>query len=154
MGCDVSESLLLDTARVLVDTGLRDLGYKYVILDDCWSAGRNKQGKLEEDREKFPSGMAAVVNEVHEQGLLFGMYSSAGEMTCARFGKEISDSPRSLSKACTNTGKLAPLTLSYRMRRALQIGELTTSSMTTATTWGGWALLRFLLTAIRQWVML
>ncbi|CRJ85982.1 hypothetical protein BN1723_000049 [Verticillium longisporum] len=35
LGCDVSEALLLDTSRKLVDLGLRDLGYNYVVLDDC-----------------------------------------------------------------------------------------------------------------------
>lgn len=89
LGCDVSESLLFDTAKVLVDSGLRDVGYNYIILDDCWSAGRDKKGKLVEDRTKFPRGMAAVADEVHRQGLLYGMYSSAGEMTCARFGKNM-----------------------------------------------------------------
>ena len=56
------------------------------MLDDCWSHGRDEEGFLEEDLEKFPSGMSAVADELHRQGLLFGMYSSAGEMTCARYG--------------------------------------------------------------------
>ena len=57
------------------------------MLDDCWSRGRDEEGFLEEDLEKFPSGMSAVAEELHRQGLLFGMYSSAGEMTCARYGR-------------------------------------------------------------------
>ncbi|KUJ17891.1 alpha-galactosidase [Mollisia scopiformis] len=85
LGCDVSESLLLDTSKKLVDSGLRDVGYNYVVLDDCWSDGRDEDGFLKDDLEKFPSGMAAVADEIHRQGLLFGMYSSAGEMTCARY---------------------------------------------------------------------
>jgi alpha-galactosidase len=43
LGCDVSQTLLLDTSRVLLDTGLRDVGYKYVVLDDCWSDGRSSR---------------------------------------------------------------------------------------------------------------
>lgn len=38
-GCDVNESLLLTTAQDMIDYGLRDLGYNYIILDDCWSVG-------------------------------------------------------------------------------------------------------------------
>lgn len=38
-GCDVNESLLLTTAQDMADYGLRDLGYNYIILDDCWSVG-------------------------------------------------------------------------------------------------------------------
>jgi hypothetical protein len=58
-----------------------------VVLDDCWSDGRDEDGHLKVDMEKFPSGMAAVADEIHKQGLLYGMYSSAGEMTCARYGE-------------------------------------------------------------------
>ena len=87
LGCDVSDSLLLDTSAKLVSSGLRDVGYKYVVLDDCWSAGRRDSDQwLLADRKKFPRGMKAVADDIHALGLLFGMYSSAGEMTCARFG--------------------------------------------------------------------
>lgn len=85
LGCDVSESLLLDTSSLVVEYGLRDLGYNYVVLDDCWSEGRGKDGYQIPDKSKFPRGMRAVADELHKQGLLFGMYSSAGEMTCARY---------------------------------------------------------------------
>ena len=54
-GCDINETILLDNARALVDYGLRDLGYKYVVLDDCWSSGRNSSGHLVEDSNKFPN---------------------------------------------------------------------------------------------------
>jgi alpha-galactosidase len=37
--CDVNESLLLTTAQDMIDFGLRDLGYNYIVLDDCWSVG-------------------------------------------------------------------------------------------------------------------
>jgi alpha-galactosidase len=88
LGCDVSDSLLLDTSAKLVSSGLRDVGYTYVALDDCWSAGRRDVDKwLIADPKKFPRGMIAVADDIHALGLLFGMYSSAGEMTCARFGK-------------------------------------------------------------------
>ncbi len=63
------------------------MGYNYVVLDDCWSDARDKKGFLKEDLKKFPGGMASVADKLHQQGLLFGMYSSAGEMTCARYGK-------------------------------------------------------------------
>lgn len=47
--CDVNESLLLTTAQQMVDYGLRDMGYNYIILDDCWSIGRNQSGFLVPD---------------------------------------------------------------------------------------------------------
>ncbi|KAM0253863.1 hypothetical protein ACHAQJ_007147 [Trichoderma viride] len=83
--CSVSSPLLLNTAKLLTEYGLQDLGYRYVVLDDCWSSGRDDNGKLVADTDKFPDGMGAVADALHEQGFLFGMYSSAGEMTCARY---------------------------------------------------------------------
>lgn len=85
--CSVSSTLLLDTSKLLTEYGLQDLGYNYVVLDDCWSSGRDDNGKLVADSAKFPDGMGAVADALHEQGFLFGMYSSAGEMTCARYGE-------------------------------------------------------------------
>lgn len=85
LGCDVSENLLIDTASKLVAFGLRDVGYEYVVLDDCWSDGRDAKGRLKEDLTRFPRGMKWVSDQLHDQGLLYGMYSSAGHMTCARY---------------------------------------------------------------------
>lgn len=84
--------MLLDHSKLISEYGLQDLGYGYVVLDDCWSDGRDKKGKLVVDKKKFPRGMAAVADDLHTQGFLFGMYSSAGELTCARYGKRPSHS--------------------------------------------------------------
>lgn len=86
-GCAVSESLLTGTAELIVSYGLKDLGYHYIILDDCWSAGRNasNNNSLIADPVKFPSGMKAVADGIHDLGLGFGMYSSAGKYTCGGF---------------------------------------------------------------------
>jgi alpha-galactosidase len=86
-GCAVSETLLLQTAQLIVDYGLKDLGYHYVILDDCWSAGRNasNNNSLIADPKKFPNGMKAVADGIHALGLGFGMYSSAGKYTCGGY---------------------------------------------------------------------
>jgi len=87
LGCDVSEDLLTQTAQLIVDYGLKDLGYHYVILDDCWSVGRNASNNncLIADPEKFPRGMAAVADDIHALGLGFGMYSDAGRYTCGKY---------------------------------------------------------------------
>jgi alpha-galactosidase len=85
--CDVSEALMLDHAKIMVEIGLRDVGYNYVLLDDCWSGGRSEDGFQFPNPKKFPNGMAHVADHVHLKGMLFGMYSSAGEMTCARDGE-------------------------------------------------------------------
>ncbi|CZS95349.1 related to alpha-galactosidase precursor [Rhynchosporium agropyri] len=85
LACDVSEDLLLSTSKILIETGLQDLGYDHVVLDDCWQAPRGDDGYVTANKEKFPNGMKHVSDELHSVGFKFGMYSSAGEMTCARF---------------------------------------------------------------------
>ncbi|KAK5465513.1 hypothetical protein LTS15_002076 [Exophiala xenobiotica] len=82
---DVSESLLLETATVLVDAGLKDLGYQYVVLDDCWQDGHSEDGYIRSDASKFPYGMKWVAQQLHDMDLLYAIYSSAGDMTCARY---------------------------------------------------------------------
>lgn len=85
LGCSVSESLLLSTATILTTSGLQSLGYNHVVLDDCWSDGRDSNGSLQADAKKFPKGMKYVADWLHERGFRYGMYSSAGEFTCAGF---------------------------------------------------------------------
>lgn len=84
-GCAVSEDLILGTARRMVELGMRDVGYYYVVLDDCWSSGRTANGTLQADTTKFPNGMKHVADQVHALGLGFGMYSSAGTYTCGQY---------------------------------------------------------------------
>lgn len=78
----------MDTVQILVDSGLRDVGYNYVVLDDCWAAmARDENEMLVADPVKFPNRMKHVSDRIHDMKLLFGMYSSAGEMSCARYRK-------------------------------------------------------------------
>jgi alpha-galactosidase len=80
--CDVSEGLIRQIADALVATGLRDAGYVYVIIDDCWQGVRDAGGLIQPDPTRFPSGMAALASYVHGKGLKFGLYSDAGATTC------------------------------------------------------------------------
>ena len=53
------------------------------MIDDCWSLKqRDKNGRLQPDPEKFPNGMKAVADALHEMGFKFGMYGCAGTLTC------------------------------------------------------------------------
>ena len=52
------------------EKGLKDAGYEYVVIDDCWALRkRNAEGRMVADPEKFPSGMKALADYVHGQGL-------------------------------------------------------------------------------------
>lgn len=82
----INEKLIRETADRMVEAGLLDLGYEYLVIDDCWSLKeRDGQERLVPDPEKFPSGMKAVADYVHSKGLKFGMYSCAGNLTCAGY---------------------------------------------------------------------
>lgn len=85
-GCNVSEQLIRQTADLFVSNGLKDAGYNYVNVDDCWmTRSRNAQGRLVADPSKFPSGMKATADYVHSKGLKFGIYEDGGSATCAGY---------------------------------------------------------------------
>ncbi len=83
---NINEELILSSADTLVASGLKDAGYEYVVIDDCWALKeRSKEGKLVPDPAKFPHGMKYVADYLHARGLKLGMYSCAGLMTCAAY---------------------------------------------------------------------
>jgi alpha-galactosidase len=81
-GCDVSEPLIKSMADAIVSSGMRDAGYQYVIIDDCWQVSRDAQGDIVADAKRFPSGIMALADYIHAHGLKFGIYSDAGTETC------------------------------------------------------------------------
>jgi alpha-galactosidase len=81
-GCDVGERLIRETADAMVSSGMRDAGYRYVVIDDCWQVARDKDGTLIADSARFPHGIKALADYVHAQGLKFGIYTDAGTKTC------------------------------------------------------------------------
>ena len=80
--CNVSESLIKEMADALVSSGMRDAGYQYIVIDDCWQIGRDAEGNIIPDPDRFPSGMKALADYIHSKGLKFGLYSCAGLKTC------------------------------------------------------------------------
>jgi len=83
-GCNVTEDLVKSAADALVSSGMKDAGYEYVVIDDCWQVSRDAAGTIVADAKTFPSGIKALADYVHSQGLKFGIYSDAGTMTCAK----------------------------------------------------------------------
>jgi alpha-galactosidase len=81
-GCNVSESLIRETADSMAANGMRDAGYRYVVIDDCWQVARAADGTIIADSARFPHGIAALANYVHSKGLRFGIYTDAGTKTC------------------------------------------------------------------------
>ncbi len=84
-GCNINEQLIRETADAMVATGLKDAGYIYVNIDDCWHGERDSLGYIHVNAKRFPSGMKALAEYVHSKGLKIGIYSDAGHTTCAGF---------------------------------------------------------------------
>jgi len=81
--CNINETLIKQTADKIVSLGLDKIGYTYVNIDDCWMLKeRDAEGHMIPDPKTFPGGMKALGDYIHERGLKFGVYSSAGNYTC------------------------------------------------------------------------
>ena len=81
----IHELLYLNQAYLLVSQGYRDAGYKYVNIDDCWSEMERKDGKIVENRSRFPRGLKYLSRRLHSWGLLFGLYGDIGTQTCVGY---------------------------------------------------------------------
>lgn len=79
---EINDKLIREAADAMASE-LKDAGYEYIVIDDCWSEKqRDSNGKLVPDHWKFPEGIKPVADYVHSKGLKFGMYSCAGTHTC------------------------------------------------------------------------
>lgn len=90
---DIGEQKIRGIADAIVESGMRDAGYTYLVIDDGWMADkRDSEGKLTADPNKFPSGIKALSDYIHSKGLKFGLYQDRGHLTCMRlpgsFGHE------------------------------------------------------------------
>jgi alpha-galactosidase len=97
-GIPVNEESVKETIDALVNSGMRNVGYRYVNLDAGWAAPtRNPHGQLQADPALFPDEMAALARYAHDRGMLFGLYSSPYNDTCgqgpgtASAGHEVTD---------------------------------------------------------------
>ena len=105
--CDITESLIRETADAMVNSGMRDAGYTYLNIDDCWEApARDREGNLATDSARFPNGMKSLADYVHAKGLKIGIYSSAGTLTCQR-------RPASLDHELADAKKFAEWGIDY-----------------------------------------
>jgi len=85
--CGVDETKIMSAANSFISLGLKDAGYVYVNIDDCWSSldGRDSQGRIQPNMTIFPDGISGTASKVHDMGLMLGLYSDAGTKTCAGY---------------------------------------------------------------------
>lgn len=93
---DISEVKIKAIADAMVNSGMKDAGYQYIVIDDGWmTSSRDAEGHIIVDSTKFPHGIKAVADYVHSLGLKFGIYSAPGCYTCQKLmgslGHEQSD---------------------------------------------------------------
>ena len=61
------------TAQAMVDSGMKALGFEWVVIDDCWHPTRDANGTLVPHPAYFPHGIKPVADFVHSLGLKFGL---------------------------------------------------------------------------------
>ncbi|MGW2718757.1 NPCBM/NEW2 domain-containing protein [Streptomyces sp. NPDC001492] len=106
---EFNESMVEGIADIFVQKGLKDAGYQYVNLDDCWALpARDANGKLVPDPVRFPNGIKAVADYVHAKGLKLGIYTSAGTKTCDSAGF-----PGALGHEYSDAGQFADWGVDY-----------------------------------------
>lgn len=81
-GCNINEKLLREVADNLVSSGMKDAGYEYIVIDDCWQLSRDIAGNIVPDPKSFPNGIKLLADYIHSKGLKLGIYSCAGSYTC------------------------------------------------------------------------
>ena len=87
---EVTEERIKNVTRALISTGLAAKGFVHVNVDEGWLLGRNTTtGEMIEDRKKFPSGMKALGDWIHNQVvpgkgkiMKYGLYTSRGTKQC------------------------------------------------------------------------
>ena len=79
--CNINETLIYQTIDALNKSGLIELGYNYMNLDDCWQISRDENDTIQVDPH-FPNGLEPLIEYAHSKGLKFGLYSDAGNYTC------------------------------------------------------------------------
>lgn len=83
---DINEQVIKETADAMVESGMKEAGYEYIVIDDCWQAfSRDENGNLQANPDRFPNGIQALADYVHERGLKLGIYSVPGSETCAMY---------------------------------------------------------------------
>lgn len=131
-GKNIDEKLILETADAMIANGLKDAGYEYLVIDDCWSnKQRDANGNLMTDPVRFPHGLKYLADYIHSKGLKFGIYSCCGPLTCEAYpgsldheyqdAKFFADNEVDYLKYdwCFHPRNLAGWTLYNRMRMAL-----------------------------------
>jgi len=91
----ITDKMVREAADMMISSGMADVGYQYVNIDDCWMNAkkhndtlrvgplRDVQGNIIPNRH-FPD-MKELTDYIHTKGLKAGIYTSPGPITCGGF---------------------------------------------------------------------
>ena len=91
----ITDKMIREAADEMISSGMADVGYQYVNIDDCWMNApksddslrvgplRDKQGNIIPNKH-FPD-MKNLTDYIHSMGLKAGIYTSPGPLTCGSF---------------------------------------------------------------------
>lgn len=79
---DISDSIIMNAADMMIAKGLKDAGYDHVNIDDGYFGYRDSLGYMVPHPVRFPNGMKHVPEYIHSLGMKAGIYSDAGHNTC------------------------------------------------------------------------
>ncbi|GFI34424.1 alpha-galactosidase A [Bacteroidaceae bacterium] len=82
---NISDELIRRQADAMVEKGLKDVGYRYINIDDGFFGGRAADGTLLIHPTRFPDGLKPVADYIHSLGFKAGIYSDAGRNTCGNY---------------------------------------------------------------------
>src|SRR5580698_3642077 len=80
----ITQDIVLQNARAMVDSGLINYGWSYVNIDDTWQGKRGGPSHGLQGNEKFPD-IKALCDQIHAMGLKFGIYSTPWETSYAGY---------------------------------------------------------------------
>jgi alpha-galactosidase len=80
--CDYDDATIRSQADAMVRTGMKDLGYKYLIIQECIAPARDSSGVIVPDGKRFPNGIKPLVDYIHSRSLKAGIYTDIGAHTC------------------------------------------------------------------------
>jgi alpha-galactosidase len=81
--CKVTAADVRAAADAIATNGMKQAGYIYVNIDDCWQGTRDDKGMIRPN-DRF-GDIKALADYVHSKGLKIGIYSSPGPKTCAGY---------------------------------------------------------------------
>lgn len=94
----VDSNVIMQQAKALASSGMKEVGYQYINIDEGWWLGeRDQSDNIVVDAQQWPAlqpgevpgDMSNIVRFIHGLGLKAGIYTDAGEAGCSFYGPDL-----------------------------------------------------------------